>query len=112
MPVELTAPRYPSGWGMYFGVAVDLAGRGLQDPRLRALGEPEHVDGAVHAGLGRLHGIELVVDRRCRAGEVIDLIDLDVQRQGYVMAKKLEIRVREEVRDLPFSSRYRSCRRR
>ena len=31
----------------------------------------------MHAGLGGLHGIVLVVDRRRWAGEVIDLVDLD-----------------------------------
>jgi hypothetical protein len=66
---------------MHGRVAVDLAGRGLQDLARRPLGEAEHVDRAVHAGLGRLHRVVLVVDRRGRAGEVVDLVDLDVERK-------------------------------
>src|SRR5689334_15070728 len=44
------------------GVAIDLRSRGLQDLRLHALGEPEHVDSAEHADLRGLDGIELVVN--------------------------------------------------
>ena len=44
------------------GVAVHLAGRGLEDLGPHPLGQAEHVDGAVHAGLGGLHRIMLVVD--------------------------------------------------
>ena len=58
--------------------------------RAGALGQPEHVDRAVHAGLGRLHRVVLVVDRRGRAGEVVDLVDLDVERKGDVVAQQLE----------------------
>ena len=65
-----------------------------------ALGEAQHVDGAVHAGLGRLHRVVLVVDRRGRAGEVVDLVDLDVEREGHVVAHQLEARVAEQMRDV------------
>ena len=54
-------------------IAVHLGGRGLKNPRLHPLGQAQHVDRAVHAGLGRLHRIELVVHRRGRAGQVVDL---------------------------------------
>src|SRR5688572_4379392 len=59
---------------MDLGVAVDLRGRRLQDLRLHALGETEHVDRAVHARLGGLHRVELVVDRGRGAREVVDLV--------------------------------------
>jgi len=48
-------------------VAVDLAGRGLKNLGFDALGKTQHVDRAMHAGLQRLHRIELIVDRRRRA---------------------------------------------
>ena len=73
--------------------------------RLQPLGQPEHVDRAVHAGLGRLHRIELVVDRRGRAGEVVDLVDLDVERKGHVVAHQLEARIAEQVRDVALARR-------
>ena len=65
------------GLRMDVGVAVDFRGRGLEDLGLHPLGEAQHVDGAVHAGLGRLHRIVLVVDGRSRAGQIVDLVDLD-----------------------------------
>ena len=54
------------GLRMDMGVAIDLAGRGLEDLRLHPLGQAQHVDGAMDAGLGRLHRIVLVVDRARR----------------------------------------------
>jgi len=81
---------------MHFRVAVNLAGRRLQDLRLGALRQSQHVDRAVNAGLGGLHGVELVVDRRGRAREVVDLVDLEIQRKRHVVADHLEVRVRVE----------------
>ena len=85
-------------------VAVDLAGGGLQDPRLHPLGQAQHVDRAVHAGLGRLHRVVLVVDRAGRAGQVVDLVDLDVEREGHVVAHQLEHRVAQQVRDVALAA--------
>src|SRR3989344_4230558 len=88
------------GLWMHCGIAIDLAGRGLEGLRLHALGEPEHVDRAVHAGLGRLHRIELVVDRRSRAGQVVDLVHLDVERERHVVAQQLKMRITDEMGDV------------
>jgi hypothetical protein len=85
---------------VHLRVAVDLAGRGLQDLGLHALGQAEHVDGTVHAGLGGLHRVVLVVHRRGRAGEVVDLVDLDVERKGHVVAQQLEARMADQVLDV------------
>ena len=40
------------------------------------------------------------MDRRGRAGEVVDLVDLDKQRMGDVVAHRLEMRVGQQVRDV------------
>ena len=88
------------GLGMDAGVAIDLAGGGLEDLGPGALGQAQHVDGAEHAGLGRLHGVELVVDGRGGAGQVVDLVHLDVERKADVVAHQLEVRVVEQVRDV------------
>ena len=85
---------------MHLRVAVDLAGGGLQNPRPGALGEPQHVHRPDHARLHRLHGVALVVDGRGRAGEVVDAVDLDVERERHVMAQQLELPVRQEVGDV------------
>jgi hypothetical protein len=44
------------------GIAVNFAGRSLQDAGVQALGQPKHIDRPNHAGLGRLHGVTLIVD--------------------------------------------------
>lgn len=79
------------------GVAVDLGGRGLHDPRLHPLGQSQHVDRADNADLGRLHWVELVVDRTRRAGEIVDLVYLDVERKADVLPHELKPRVADEV---------------
>ena len=76
--------------GVDVGVAVDLAGGGLEDLGLQALGQPQPIDGPVDAGLGGLHGVELVVDGGGGAG----------QREGDVVAQELEVGVGEQVRDV------------
>ena len=52
------------------------------------------------AGLGRLDGVELVVDGAGRARHVVDLVDLDIEREADIMAHQLEARVAEQVRDI------------
>ena len=54
----------------------------------------------MHAGLGRLHRVVLVVHRRGRAGEVVDLVDLDVERERHVVADQLEMLVVEQMLDV------------
>ena len=68
------------------------------------LGEAQHVDGADDAGLGGLHGIELVVHRRRRAGQVVDLVDLHIQRKCYVVAHRLEMRIGQQMGDIVFAA--------
>ncbi len=85
---------------MHLGVAVDLGRRGQQDLGLGPLGQAQHVDRPDHGGLGRLHRVALVEDRRGRAREVVDLVDLDVQREGHVVPHDLEARVVAQVREV------------
>ena len=81
---------------MDVGIAVYLAGGRLQNARVQALGETQHVDRSNDARLRRLNGIMLIVDRRGRAGEVVDLVDLDIERKGHVVAYGLEGRLAEQ----------------
>ncbi len=85
---------------MHFRIAVDFAGRGLQDARLDPLGQAQHVDGAVHAGFGGLHRVVLVVHRAGRAGQVENAVHLDVQREGDVVAHQLEIRLVQQLQQV------------
>ncbi len=82
---------------MHLRITINLGRRRLQNARFDALGEAQHVERAMDAGLGRLDRIELVVHRRRRAGQVEDAFDLYVERKGDVVAQQLEHRVREQV---------------
>ena len=48
---------------MDFGVAIDLAVGRLKDLRADTLGQPQHIDCAMHAGLVGLHRVVLIVNR-------------------------------------------------
>ena len=52
------------------------------------------------ACLCRLHRIVLVVDGRGRAGQVVDLIDFDVERERHIVTNQLETMVIEQVIDV------------
>ena len=88
------------GLRVYRGIAVDLGGRRLQDRDPQPLGEAEHVDRAEDAGLGGLHRIVCIVLGRGRAGEIVDLVDLDIERERHVMTHQLEVRIGQQMRDV------------
>ena len=77
--------------GMDDRVAIHFRGRSLKDRNTQPLGEAQHVDRANDAGLGRLHRIELIVNRRSRTGEVVDFVDLDKERERHIVPHQLEI---------------------
>ena len=79
-------------------VAINLGCRRLQDPCLYAFCQSEHVDRAHHVGLYRLDRVVLVMDRRRRASEIVDLIDLEQDRLGHVVPDELESLVVEQMR--------------
>jgi hypothetical protein len=54
----------------------------------------------VDAGLRRLHRIVLVVNGRSWASKIIDLVDLDIEREGYVVPNDLEAMVIEQMIDI------------
>jgi hypothetical protein len=47
----------------------------------------------------------LIVDRRGRAGEIVDLVDLDVERKGYVMTQHLEPSISKQRLDVAMRPR-------
>ncbi len=75
-------------------------GGGLKDAALQALGKPQHIDGAIDAGLRGLNGIVLIVDGRSRAGEIVDFIDLHIERKGHIVAYEFKARVADEMGDI------------
>ena len=54
----------------------------------------------MHAGLRGLDRVVLIVDRRRGAGEIVDLVDLHIERKRHVVAHQLEMRVVEQVLDV------------
>ena len=90
---------------MHDRIAVHLAGRCLQDLRTDPLGQPEHVDCAVDAGFDRLDRIALIVDRRGRTGQIVDLVALHVEREGHIVPDHFKTGIFEQMVDIPLGSR-------
>ena len=67
---------------------------------MQAFCKAQHIDGAKHAGLGRLHRIFLIIDGAGRAGQVINLINLDIKREGDVMADDFKVRLAHKRQDI------------
>ena len=90
---------------MHLGVAIDLASARLQDPGPTAFCRTQHVDGTEHAGLDCLDWIELVVPGCRGTGQVVDLVDLQKDRQGDIMANQFKIRLAQQVGDIGLLAR-------
>jgi len=58
----------------------------------------------VYAGLGGLYGVVLVVDGGGWAGEIVNLINLDIEREGHVMALHFEARIIHQMTDIFFAA--------
>ena len=54
----------------------------------------------MNTGFGGLHRVVLVMNRRGRTGEVVDFVDLDIERKRHVVAHQLEARMAEHVLDV------------
>ena len=87
---------------MHYRIAIHLTGRGLKNSRFGPFGQSQYIDGTMDAGLGRLDRIELIMNGRCRAGQIVDLIDFDVQGKGNVVPKQFKIRPAEQAFDILF----------
>jgi hypothetical protein len=92
------------GLRVHFRVAVDLAGGCLKNAGADALGQAQHIDRTVHAGLGGLYRIVLVMHWRGGAGQIEDPIDFDVERKGYVMTHQLKPMVVHQLVDVAFAA--------
>ncbi len=62
------------------------------------------MDRTHHRGLDRLDRVVLIVRRRGGAGEVVDLIDLEFERLGHIVADQFEIGMLEQVGDIAFAA--------
>jgi len=79
------------------GISVHFRRGSLQNLGLHAFGQAEHVDRVMHARLGSLDGVALVMDWRGGAGEIVYLVHFDIKREGDIVAKRFETLVREQM---------------
>jgi len=93
------------GLRVYGGIAIDLACRGLKDATFKPFGKSKHIDRTVHRRLGGLHGIMLVMDGRGRTSEIVDLVDLDIDRERYVMSHQFETGVSMQMLNISLGTR-------
>ena len=75
---------------MHLWIAVNFTSGCLENLGPKTLGQTEHIDGAVDAGLRGLYGIMLIMHRRCRTGEIVDLIHFHIERKGHIVPHDLE----------------------
>ena len=90
---------------MDLGLAVHLARRGQQQPRLMLRRQIQQVERADDIGEKRVLGIRLIVRRRGRAGQVIDVGEMKVARHrdrrlDHVMLDQLEAGVAVEMAEV------------
>ena len=88
------------GLGMDIGIAIDLGGGGLEDTGFHPLCQSQAVDGPDHGGLHRLDGVVLVVGGGSWAGEVVDAVNLELERVDDVMAHEFEAGIADEMLDV------------
>ena len=88
--------------GVDFRIPINLGSGGLEGAGFDALGQSKAVDGSHHRSFGRLDGIELVVGWGGGAGEVVDLVDLELEGVDHIMANQLEVGIGKQVRDIRF----------
>ena len=87
---------------MHFWVAIDFACGCLEYLRVDSFRQAQHVDGTMHAGLGGLDRVMLIMYGAGRASQVIDLVNLNIKREGDVMAHHFKIRVVHQVGNVGF----------
>lgn len=63
----------------------------MQNRRAKPLGEAKHVDGAQDTSLGGLYRIELIMDRGCWPGQIVNLVDFYKQWECDVVAEQLKV---------------------
>ena len=90
----------PLGLGMNLRIAIHLTGAGQKQPRSHPPRQAQHVVGAKKAGLGRFDRVELIVNRRGRAGQMPDPVDLQLDRLDDIVTDELEAGMANPARDV------------
>ena len=99
-PDRIDMPPIIFGLRVNLRIAIDFAGRSLKNPCLHPLCQTKHVDGAMHRRFCRLDRITLIMDGRCRARHIVDVVDLDIEWKRHVMAHELEALMAHQLFDV------------
>src|SRR5690606_3347860 len=76
----------------------------LKDARLHALRQPKTIDRTHHRGLRGLDRVKLVMRRGRGTGQIVDLVDVELEWVDHVVPHEFETRVSEQVLDVDFSA--------
>lgn len=82
---------------VHFGVSVNLGCGGQKDASLDAFGQTQHVESTNGRRLDGFNGVVLVMRRRSRAGEVINLINFDSDWFSNIMNNEAKVWVEQPV---------------
>ena len=85
-------------------IAIDLACRSLEDTSTAAPRHSKRIDRTEDRSLNRRDGVVLIMNGACRAGEIVDPIDLKIDRLLDIMPNELEAGIIDEVADTFFAS--------
>src|SRR4051794_8663477 len=66
-------------------VSVHLRSRRLKNLGLEPLSQAKHIYRTMHARLRCLYRVVLIVDRRRWTSQIVDLVDLQIERKRYVV---------------------------
>eukprot|EP01018_Ginkgo_biloba_P027799 Gb_14442 [translate_table: standard] len=89
---------------MFKRISINFTCAGKKEPCTNSLGQSEHVQSSHNIGLYSLDRIVLVMHRRSRTSQMVDLIDLQKQRLHYIMSYKLKPRISKMMHNVFFSS--------
>ena len=92
------------GLGVNGRITIDFGRGRLKNSCPHTFSESQHVDRTVDTCFCRLHGIVLVVNRRGRTRKIVNLIDLHIERKGNIVPDQLEMRMTEQVFNVPARS--------
>ena len=90
---------------MHFRIAVNFAGRCLEDLRSAAFCHAQQVDRTQHADLHGLDWIVLVVAGRRRTGEIVNFVNFQQDRSHDVVSNQFKVSFFEQMNHIRFLAR-------
>ena len=83
--------------GMDIRIAINLRGGSLKNPGSDPLCEAQTVDRAHDRRLGGLNGIILIMRRRSRTGQVVNLVHFHTKGFSHIVPDQLKFGIAEEM---------------